>query len=194
MVRFVNRGNLLVVAVVLVLAVISLWLRGQVREAAPEGVEAKVPHIPDFTIENFEAVAMDVNGQPRQRLVAPRLLHYADDKTATVDQPHVTIYNAVTPPWQIDAERGWLSADGNTLRLSGEVIAERERDAVNEAIRIDTRDVDVDLPTDVAVTEAESLIVADSGVTESVGMRARFAENRLFLKERVRGRYAAPGS
>jgi len=193
--QLINRSNSLIFIAVLLLTLISLWLRGQIRAPAPDAVEAvTVPHIADFTIENFTAVAMDADGVPRQRMLAVHLLHYADDQTATVDQPHVVIYNAQTPPWTIDAARGWLSADGNTLRLTGEVVALRERDAVNEGIKIDTRDVDVDLLNDVAVTDAEVLIVADSGVTESVGMRARFAENRFFLKDRVRGRYAVPGS
>lgn len=194
MARLVNRGNLLIIAFVLVLVAVSLWLRGQIRDAAPEVTDISVPHIPDFTIENFEAVAMDINGQPRQRMFAPELLHYADDKTSVVEQPHVIIYNNVTPPWQVDAKRGWISADGNTLLLKEDVVAIRERDAMHEAIRIDTTDVDVDLVKDIAVTDAEAVIVADSGVTESIGMRARFAENRLFLKERVRGLYEVPGS
>ncbi len=194
MARLVNRGNLLIIAFVLVLVAVSLWLRGQIRDAAPAVTDISVPHIPDFTIENFEAVAMDINGQPRQRMFAPELLHYADDKTSVVEQPHVIIYNNVTPPWQVDAKRGWISADGNTLLLKEDVVAIRERDAMHEAIRIDTTDVDVDLVKDIAVTDAEAVIVADSGVTESIGMRARFAENRLFLKERVRGLYEVPGS
>jgi len=195
MTGFINRSNALIFVVVLIMAAASLWLRSQARDPAPAvaGV-AVVPHIPDFTLEDFEAVAMDAEGVPRQRMIAPQLLHYADDQTATVAKPHVVIYNATTPAWTIDAAQGWLSADGNTLRLNGEVVAQRERDAVNEAIKIDTRDVDVNLLTDVAVTDAEVLIVADSGVTESVGMRARFAENHLFLKDQVRGRYAVPGS
>ena len=94
----------------------------------------------------------------------------------------------------MDAKRGWISADCNTLLLKEDVVAIRERDAMHEAIRIDTTDVDVDLVKDIAVTDAEAVIVADSGVTESIGMRARFAENRLFLKERVRGLYEVPGS
>lgn len=195
MTRYINRSNVFIFIGVLLLAVMSLWLRGQARDPAPTVLEVvAVPHIPDFTIEEFEAVAMDMNGVPRQRIVAPNLLHYADDQTAIIEQPHLIVYNAQTPPWQIDSEKGWLSADGNTLLLKGEVVALRERDKLNERIQIDTRDVDVDLLTDIAVTEEEALIVADRGVTESVGMRARFAENRLFLKNRVRGRYAVPDS
>ncbi len=193
--RLINRGNVLIFVGVLVMAAASLWLRGQARDPAPAVIEtAAVPHIPDFTIEAFEAVVMDADGRPRRRMSAPTLLHYADDQTATVDQPHVVVYNADTPPWNIDAARGWLSADGDTLRLQGKVVAWRERDEVNEAIKIDTRDVDIDLLTDIAVTDKEALIVADRGVTESVGMRAHFAENGLLLTHRVRGRYAVPGS
>lgn len=195
MTRFIHRSNVSIFIAVLLLALLSLWLRGQARDPAPAEAEVlAVPHIPDFTLEEFEAVAMDADGVPRQRMTGLKLLHYADDQTATVDHPHVVIYNAKTPPWMIDAERGWLSADGNTLRLKDEVVALRERDKLNEGIKIDTYDVDVDLLTDVAVTDREVLIVADSSVTESVGMRARFAENRLFLKDRVRGHYAVPGS
>ncbi|MBL1292516.1 MAG: LPS export ABC transporter periplasmic protein LptC [Thiotrichales bacterium] len=195
MTRFINRGNVLIFIVVLLLALASLWLRGQARDPAPVIVKAVVvPHIPDFTIEEFDAVAMDVNGQLRQSMSAPKLLHYADDQTATVDKPHLVIYNAETPPWQVDAERGWLSADGNTLQLLDKVVAVRERNDAYEGINIDTSNVDVDLLTDTAVTDEYALIIADSGVTESVGMRAHFAKNRLFLKSRVRGHYAVPGS
>lgn len=195
MTRFINRNNLLIFVVVLLLALASLWLRGQARDPAPVISEAVVvQHIPDFTIEEFDAVAMDVNGQPRQSMRAPKLLHYADDQTATVEQPHLVIYSDETPPWQIDAERGWLSADGNTLKLLDKVVAVRIRDDLHEGVKIDTTNVDVDMLTDTAVTDEYALIVADSGVTEAIGMRARFAKNRLFLKNRVRGRYAVPGS
>ncbi len=194
MARFINRSNMLIFSTMLILGLVGLWLSGQIRDVAPEETVVEVPHIPDFTIEHFEAVAMDVNGKPRQRMTAPKLLHFADDGTASVENPIVIVYNDDTPPWQIEAERGWLSADANTLLLIDEVTAIREGDVDNEAIRIDTTDVEVDLVDDVATTDAKARIVSDSSVTESIGMRARFAENRLFLKQHARGKYVVPAS
>lgn len=189
MARWFNFNNIALLTVVLLLALFTLWLQGQLRGPAPTVRDTTVPHIPDFTLSNFEAVAMDANGVPRQRMQAPELLHYADDGTALVISPDVTVYNAETPPWRLNAEQGYLSADGNSLRLSGEVFARRKGEGPHQAVAVTTRDVDVDLLTDVAVTEAPVSIVADSGTTDAIGMRARFAENRLLLKQRVRGRY-----
>ncbi len=86
-------------------------------------------HDPDYYIENFSAVGMDTDGNRQYVLEAERMVHFPDDDTSLLDKPHVIQYEPGRAPTHIYAETGWVSANGDEVKLTGNVRVIRGRDS-----------------------------------------------------------------
>jgi lipopolysaccharide export system protein LptC len=84
---------------------------------------------PDYYIENFTAVGMDINGERQYVLEAERMVHFPDDDTSLLDKPHVIQYETGRAPTHIYSETGWVSANGDEVILTGNVRVIRGRDS-----------------------------------------------------------------
>src|SRR3569623_1702144 len=82
-------------------------------------------HVPDFFLTEFELTSMDRGGAPRYRLHAGAMTHYADDDTADVIAPQMTLYRGGGAPWLAHSARGWVAAGGEMVRLNGDVVITR---------------------------------------------------------------------
>ena len=111
----------LLVGVFSILVGLSLWLQYGIIESEPTVVKTENSHDPDYYIENFTAVGMDKKGRRKYILEAERLVHYPDDGTALLDNPHVIQYEEGQPPVHTYAESGWVSANGDEVLLTGNV-------------------------------------------------------------------------
>jgi len=104
-----------------VLGLLSIWLQFGIIEREQVVFDGDERHDPDYYIENFTATGMDENGQRRYVLEAERLVHFPDDDTALLDNPHVIQYEDGAPPRHTYSESGWISSDGNEVLLTGNV-------------------------------------------------------------------------
>lgn len=104
-----------------VLGLLSTWLQFGIIEQEQVVFDGKQRHDPDYYVENFTAVGMDENGQRRYVLEAERMVHYPDDDTALLDNPHVIKYAEGSPPQHTYSDSGWVSSDGNEVLLTGNV-------------------------------------------------------------------------
>lgn len=104
-----------------VLGLLSTWLQFGIIEREQVVFDGSQRHDPDYYIENFTAVGMDENGQRRYVLEAERMVHYPDDDTALLDNPHVIKYEEGVPPQHTYSDSGWISSDGNEILLTGNV-------------------------------------------------------------------------
>lgn len=104
-----------------VLGLLSMWLQFGIIEKEKVEFDGKERHDPDYYIENFTAVGMDEKGIRRYVLEAERLVHYPDDDTALLDNPHIIQYEDDAPPRHTYSESGWISSDGNEVLLTGNV-------------------------------------------------------------------------
>ena len=111
----------LLVSVFSALVGLSLWLQFGILEAPKEYIDGKSRHDPDYYIENFTAVGMDEKGKRKYILEAERLVHYPDDDTALLDNPHLIQYEPGQAPRHTYAESGWFAANGNEILLTGNV-------------------------------------------------------------------------
>ncbi len=122
--------RIIIFSVVIVLVGVTAWMQADIL-GEPENEEQSYSedHDPDYYIENFTAVGMDTDGNRQYVLEAARLVHYPDDDTSLLDQPHVIQYIPERAPTHIYAETGWVSADGDEVRLTGNVRVIRGRDS-----------------------------------------------------------------
>lgn len=103
------------------LGLLSIWLQFGIIEQEQVVFDGDERHDPDYYIENFTAVGMDEKGRRRYVLEAERLVHYPDDDTALLDNPHIIQYEDDAPPRHTYSESGWVSSDGNEVLLTGNV-------------------------------------------------------------------------
>jgi len=114
------------------LGLLVLWLQIDLVDQKPQHATAKRSHDPDYYMENFTAVGMDKEGLRRYILEAERLVHYPDDNTALLDNPHIVQYNPGLAPRHTYAESGWVSSDGNEVLLTGNVRVVQGRAGKND--------------------------------------------------------------
>lgn len=114
--------RLLLIAGLAVIGLLTLWMQfGIIEEKGPQVLRARERHDPDYYIENFNAVGLDEHGNRQYVLEATRAVHYPDDGTSLLDNPHLIEFLPGEAPRHTYAESGWVSADGNEVLLTGKV-------------------------------------------------------------------------
>lgn len=104
-----------------VLGLLSIWLQFGIIEPPVKKFDGDSRHDPDYYIENFTAIGMDKEGRRKYILEAERMVHYPDDDTALLDNPHIVQYEPGAAPRHTYSDSGWMSSDGNEILLTGNV-------------------------------------------------------------------------
>lgn len=178
--------NLFTVLLFLLAAASSWWLYQKVQSTEPaRSIEAK--HEPDYFFEDFVLTSMDSQGQPKHRLKGTRMTHYPDDDTTEIEQPELELYVNAMPVWQINAEHGLVSAEGDQVLMRGEVRIKRHGSGQQDAVYVHTRDVLV--RPDEKYAETDQLVIITSGnlKVKAVGMRVFIGQGRVELLSKVAG-------
>lgn len=115
------REKIVFLVVISALVSLSLWLQFGIIHTPAVAVEEMQTHDPDYYVNNFTAIGMDDNGHRKYVLEAERLVHYPDDDTALLDNPHIIQYEPGQAPKHTYAESGWISSDGDEVLLTGNV-------------------------------------------------------------------------
>jgi lipopolysaccharide export system protein LptC len=179
----------LVVLLVIALSTLSWWMpleQGPVTKLVT-GPEKR--HIADYYLEDFDLTAMNAAGHPRYHLQAHAMRHYADDDTAEVRMPRLTMYRQGTAQWFVRAEQAQVATGGESVSLQNQVKVERLTEDVREKLEIATSALRVVPANEYAETDQPVVIVTDFGVTRAIGMRADLKQERLELLAQVRGEY-----
>ena len=185
-----RRSRPLFALVLVVAAAFSWWLAEQAGPPAVQQAERHGPRAIDYYVTNLDVTRMTAEGSPAHRLRAQKLRHFTDDDTTELQQPHLTVYQREAPPWEVNAERAWVSPDGSLLLLAGEVLLEREGDADDRPMRILTRELRVRPQQDYAETDEKVRVESDTDWLDAVGMQAWLRPpSRLKFLSQVEGYY-----
>jgi lipopolysaccharide export system protein LptC len=104
------------------LGLLSVWLQfGIIEQQSAQKFDGDERHDPDYYMENFTAIGMDEEGRRKYILEAERMVHYPDDDTALLDNPHIIQYKPGVAPRHTYSESGWMGSDGNEVLLTGNV-------------------------------------------------------------------------
>jgi len=180
--------RLLLVLGLILLSGIAGWLMEDVGSRRPAG-EEELRHDPDYYMEKFTVTAMNDAGQPRYRLDGEYMQHYPDDDTTELTKPHIEIYAEAGPPWYIDAERGWVSADGELVLLLGGVVARQENPDTKRTRILSSDELRVRPNDEYAETDKPVTLTSGPNIVQAIGMRAYIGEGRLQLLSNARGKY-----
>ena len=95
--RFIEKArSWLPLLPLLLLLAATYWLNQQVQPLAQ--TQSQLRHDVDYVVDNFSAVTLNVQGQPRFMLTAQKLWHYPDDDTTHLQKPNLTSLYADRPP------------------------------------------------------------------------------------------------
>ena len=182
-----SASRLFPLALMFVLALLTLWLERAVREE--ELHPSLRRHDPDWTVEDFRLTTYARDGAAESMLFAAKMLHYPDDDTTDLVAPRLVQTKPGEPRMTVTAGRGALSQNGEEVFLYDNVVLVREAgDDVPEARMM----------TDfLHLVRARSLVRTDQDVAISEAGRSLsgrgmeyFNDSRqLYLHDRVRGRF-----
>ena len=112
-----NRAaSMFPLAMLLLLAALTFWLSQVIQGKTPRG---PLRHDPDYWIEGLEIRRFDSNGKLQHTLVAEKLVHYPDDDTTIVTDPHLTYHQL--PSLEIFARMAYIGRDGKEVDLVDDV-------------------------------------------------------------------------
>lgn len=179
------------VGLLVLLAMLSFWLDRTVQPAQPKN-DGSSRHEPDYTVENFTATRMGVDGLPRHTLAAAKMLHYPDDDTTHLEQPHFTRFESRMAPIHIQSARGLLSKEGEHAHFTGNVVVKRDALGGKSALTLTTSYLHVIPDKDLALTDKPVNIRDARTNIDAVGLELNNKTHVMKLFSRVKGRYENP--
>lgn len=144
----------------------------------------------DYVLEQFELVALDKSGRESFTLRAPRLVRDPADETLDIATPVFTIPagpDASTGDWDLRAQRGWVSAGGDELRLRGDVQA-RSVDADGRPVSMATQQLNIFPESKRATSPVETTLRQPGLILNGQRLEAELDAKRMHLED-VRARY-----
>lgn len=172
-----RRALIALAAAVIASQALLWWLRPEAVPPADAGPPRSGYSLTDFTLEVLTA-----SGSIGFRLAAPRLQRRDADASLFIDAPRFHIPMAHGEDWHGRSEHGWVSADGNVLKLFGDVTM-----AQADATRIHTRDLTA-WPAEKRAASAAPVEIRQPGrILTGTGMKADLATHTLELLADVHG-------
>lgn len=181
-----SRARLHALCVLAGLAVLTSYRIWQLR-AEEEGPVLVGPPRSDYQLDDFELVAFDEQGAQSFWVRGPRLVRHHELGTLDLEQPRLGM-PAAPHAWRGRAERGWISADGSTVRLLGAVELYDEA-ATGAENRLTTEALTLEPRARRAATDHAVTIVAAGTILRGRGLRADLTTRRLRLLSEVTGRH-----
>jgi len=173
------------------LAMLSFWLNSTVQPPQPKN-DGSSRHDPDYTVENFTATRLGMNGLPHHTLSAARMVHYPDDDSTHLDRPHFTRFESGMAPMHVRSAKGLLSKEGEHAYFTGNVVVTREAVDGKSAMTLTTSYLHVIPDKDLALTDKPVNIRDGRTNVDAVGLELNNKTHVMKLFSRVKGRYDPP--
>jgi len=177
-----------------VLALITFWIDSTVKLGLPK-MDGSNRHDVDYFVENFVTTKTDLNGNLRNMLAATEMRHYPDNDTTELLRPRYTQFGENKPYTQIEAQKGFVSPDGEEVEFKGNVIIVRQAFEGRGEMRLKTDYLKILPKTEYASTASEVFITQDpKTVIHGTGMIYDKNHHDFTLQKRVRVHYEKPNT
>jgi lipopolysaccharide export system protein LptC len=171
--------------VLLLAALVSGWSVWHQRAHAP--VANGAGERPDYVLHDFELVALDSQGQESFTLRAPTMSRNPDQRSMEMATPVFLLPDSDHQYWNVSARAGWISADGNELRLRGDVRVASPPAGRPVALRSEQLNI---FPDKNMASSPLAVTVTEPGLTmHGLGLRADLDANRFTLLSQATARY-----
>lgn len=173
------------------LVILTVWL-DQLAGTPRTNANGVPGHDPDYFVEDFNATAFGVSGEPRYRLAALRMTHYMDDDTTSLDAPRFTREGTGMAKVVVRSLHGQVSPDGKNVDFIGDVRMMQERLAGGSPLELTTDYLRVMPETDRMLTDKPVVLKENGSELRAQAMLADGKQRTLELKGRVKGVYENP--
>ncbi|MEW5942875.1 MAG: LPS export ABC transporter periplasmic protein LptC [Pseudomonadota bacterium] len=175
-------------ALLFLLAALTFWLDRAVQ--APQAKrDGSGRHDMDYSVENFTMTRMGKDGAPQHTLAAAKMVHYPDDDSTHLTNPHYTRLDKEKPPLHIRAQRGLVSSNGEHVYFTGGVQVVREAGRGKDQVTAATEFLHVIPDKDLALTDKAVTIRTPTVVMTAVGLELNNKTHTMKLLSRVKGHY-----
>ncbi len=171
----------------LLLLAATWWLNKQVQPLPQARSQQR--HDIDYYVDNFSAVTLNPQGQPRYVLAAEKMWHYPDDDTTHLRMPKLTSLYADRPPTITSSQIGMISSKGDEVYLRDEVHVVRPASAGASEQLFVTNYLHVIPDRDWAETDQPVMMSNQYSVIRAVGMELDNKARTAKLLSRVRARH-----
>ncbi|MDQ3206624.1 MAG: LPS export ABC transporter periplasmic protein LptC [Pseudomonadota bacterium] len=158
----------------------SLW-----SQRAPTQAEAVAGTQPDYVLNDFELITLDKLGNESFSVSAPTLRRDPGTQALDITTPLFQIpagAEAGGGDWEVRARTGWVSPEGDELRLRGDVVADSTGDD-GAPVKIATQELNV-FPDGKRATSAVAVTVTQPGlIITGRDLEARLDTKRVLLQD-----------
>jgi lipopolysaccharide export system protein LptC len=172
------------------LAGLTFWLAYEPTSESTDEARTGTLRAADVIARETWVTTMTPDGLPDRTLRAVEVKYFDQGLGTELAMPHLTVYRDEGAPWEIRAERGWITRGGDTIRLEGSVVIERASPAGETPTRLTTDRLRVNPAREYAETDDEVAMTSADGHIEAVGMEAWLGTPaRVKLLSKARGYY-----
>lgn len=162
----------------------SLWWKAGPQAGPVAGGRA------DYVLRDFELVSLDSAGREAFTLRAPSLQRDPAVRTLDIATPLFLIpprEGDRGSPWEIRSKTAWVSADGDEIRLRGDVEA-TSTDAQGRPLRMDTQRLNVYPDAKRATSDVQVSLKQPGFILNGHSLEAKLDTKHVFLKD-IKARY-----
>ena len=176
------------ILILLLLAGAVLSGRAVWKHRGPAVQTATANDRPDYVLRDFELTALNGEGKESFTLRAPSLKRRPDDDSMSLVTPVFQVPDGTGKYWDIRAKQGWVSADQNEIRLTGEVKANSPAEDLRP-ITMNTERLNVFPGQSRASTDAVVTIVQPGSILRGRGFAVSTTTKRYVFRSEVKSRY-----
>ncbi|MFP7722055.1 LPS export ABC transporter periplasmic protein LptC [Lysobacter sp. A3-1-A15] len=159
----------------------ALW-----SQRAPQAATPEPGGMPDYVLNDFELVALNAEGRESFTLEAPRLARDPGVRSMDIETPVFTIPDSsaqdrTTGTWVVKSKTGWISADGDELRLRGDVRADSTGGGKPLAMR--SQELNVFPETERATSAVEVTVTEPGFILTGHNLEADLASGNIRLQD-----------
>jgi lipopolysaccharide export system protein LptC len=173
-----------------ILAFVSYWVQISVEN---EKRENNLSNSPDYFLTNFKTIQTESDGSIRFILSANEMTHFAQDDTTRLKKPLFVIYKNNLPSSRIEGGVGFVSADGEEVKMIDNVKIARLGTETKPKMELFTDQLNILPNKDQTFTKRPVRITQDPKiVVNAIGMRYDKKNGVMTLLEKVRVHYEKP--
>lgn len=180
---------LIIVAILTALALGSFWFLQVMHRSIDDSLSNRPRNKPDYFVEKFNYVKMELNGQPRYDISGAKMVHFPITDSFEVELPVITTLDPANPPMTLRSQRAVIEDDNSKIHMYGDVNANRAATAKSENLHLKSEYLLLLPDDDVIKTDKPVEITMGTSVMTGTGMIANNATKELQLLNNVRGLY-----
>jgi len=120
-------------------------------------------------------------GRIKYKIMGDKVVHYPGQKETEIFAPTIIILQEIGNPWEVRAKNGWVTPDGDKVRLEGKVVVSRQTSIYNKFSQLESEQLSIWPKQEyVESDEAVKIITKDMLIT-AIGLEADLYEQQYHL-------------